>query len=727
MTKRCLSILLIALILLPGAALAGDTQAMGRYVENTIQLPDELTYIVKLFMSEDERLMIVGVVIKDTAEDVKTYIQDDQGWTETACLQTESGFYDITQRGEETYVLYYYHNSEGEYESIKAGRISDGEMIPLDLDLSGLSPLKLEIAADGTLLIQSDDGIFAYDPKTSEMIERFDVLEGAFTTQGDAFFAVSSANQSVLQYNVATGQLINDMKNAPITGEDVLAYDGQSLYLANTGGIYRITPGGSIWEQLVDGNLTSLCQPSISPRSMVIHDGDVYVSAYDGQGPVLLYYSYDEGVSTLPLYELTVYTLYENDMLTMAVSQFQKQNPDYKVNITVLLDEGAGVTADDAIRALNTELLAGKGPDVLLLDGLPMSGYIEKGVLYDLSKMVSELNDAGELISSLFTPMYQDEKIYTVPTSCKLYAALSNSDEVGEADTLESMIELIEQSSAESPIIWRTRQGYFNIFLPTSYPVWFGADGQLDEAMFKRYLEAVDAIYACAGAEIGESDEGISDDKRNYLWVMEYYDVGGGIMNGQGDYFVDLDLRRVKDGRSLFHPIKISSFNKDMIELTLLNEISGTLAWLPGQADRAYSPSGMLGVNAHSTQIEAAIELVRTALSQDVQDVDTYTGLPVNPKSLDKFVEKDSSISSVGTGGTDPVTGEHYEMHGEWPVRAVRERIAAMLSEAATPYIPNDTLLDMIMNELASYFNGEMDAQTATSLVSAKVRAYLAE
>ena len=37
------------------------------------------------------------------------------------------------------------------------------------------------------------------------------------------------------------------------------------------------------------------------------------------------------------------------------------------------LPEGTAVTRDDAIRTLNTELLSGNGPDVLVLDGLPVA------------------------------------------------------------------------------------------------------------------------------------------------------------------------------------------------------------------------------------------------------------------------------------------------------------------------------------------------------------------
>ena len=43
------------------------------------------------------------------------------------------------------------------------------------------------------------------------------------------------------------------------------------------------------------------------------------------------------------------------------------------------------VTDTDALKVLNTEIMAGTGPDVLLLDGISEDTYIERGMLENLS------------------------------------------------------------------------------------------------------------------------------------------------------------------------------------------------------------------------------------------------------------------------------------------------------------------------------------------------------
>ena len=60
------------------------------------------------------------------------------------------------------------------------------------------------------------------------------------------------------------------------------------------------------------------------------------------------------------------------------ISEFQDKYP----NTEIIYETGEGsegtVTVADRIRALNARILAGDGPDILVLDGLPTESYIEK-------------------------------------------------------------------------------------------------------------------------------------------------------------------------------------------------------------------------------------------------------------------------------------------------------------------------------------------------------------
>ena len=79
----------------------------------------------------------------------------------------------------------------------------------------------------------------------------------------------------------------------------------------------------------------------------------------------------------------TVYSLETNNLILDMISEFENEYPD----IELIYETGEGsegsTTKSDQIRALNARILAGDGPDVLLLDGLPVESYIQKGILED--------------------------------------------------------------------------------------------------------------------------------------------------------------------------------------------------------------------------------------------------------------------------------------------------------------------------------------------------------
>lgn len=64
-------------------------------------------------------------------------------------------------------------------------------------------------------------------------------------------------------------------------------------------------------------------------------------------------------------------------------------NSNITINYQIGVPEGTGVDTSDAIKKLNTEIMAGKGPDILLLDNLPVDSYIENEVLADIKDIVT--------------------------------------------------------------------------------------------------------------------------------------------------------------------------------------------------------------------------------------------------------------------------------------------------------------------------------------------------
>lgn len=88
-----------------------------------------------------------------------------------------------------------------------------------------------------------------------------------------------------------------------------------------------------------------------------------------------------------PKEKLRIYSL-KGRTIRQAATLFQEKHPELEVTYEIGYTGENGVTLPDAIRTLNTELMAGEGPDILILDGLPADSYVDKGILEDLTDLV---------------------------------------------------------------------------------------------------------------------------------------------------------------------------------------------------------------------------------------------------------------------------------------------------------------------------------------------------
>lgn len=138
----------------------------------------------------------------------------------------------------------------------------------------------------------------------------------------------------------------------------------------------------------------------------------------------LLRYRWDSELTVSAGGELTIFSLYRSDTVEAAVNAWQKATGG-AATYTWALEEGSedGHTTvngsrEDALTQLNTQLLAGAGPDVLILDDMPVDSFIEKGLLMNLSGQV----DTSGMLENL-TGVWQTEEGLFAPARPVLSSA----------------------------------------------------------------------------------------------------------------------------------------------------------------------------------------------------------------------------------------------------------------------------------------------------------------
>lgn len=128
---------------------------------------------------------------------------------------------------------------------------------------------------------------------------------------------------------------------------------------------------------------------------------------------------------------------------------FSQQYPNCNIILeysTYSTEEGSDVTYDDAIRNLNTKLLAGNSPDVLFLDGLPIEALNQQGILSNINLDI----DTSKYYENVLNSYTNSGGIYAYPTALNLFLFASSeaSTNLSEHNTMENIANLYKDPKA---------------------------------------------------------------------------------------------------------------------------------------------------------------------------------------------------------------------------------------------------------------------------------------
>lgn len=512
------------------------------------------------------------------------------------------------------------------------------------------------------------------------------------------------------------------------TGRTAYAFFGQeenTVYVACSEGLYRHVIGGSAMEQVIDGSLCSLSNPSYGIMAALETDDAEFLLVYSGGQ--LARYVYDADVSAVPENQLTVYSLQESSSVQQAILAYQNAHPDVYVNYEIGMEE-LSVTREDALKNLNTQLLAGEGPDVLILDGLPLDSYIEKGVLLDLSGTVAEL----PLYENLIRPFYQGTQIYAVPNEFQLPLIAGEPETVATATDYESLASALESLRAQYPdgalISGCTPKAILKLFSLICEPAWTDAEGNADSDAIREFLaqskhiydaqlqgvsqEAVDSYQEQATAYAAEYGTEIYDDSQFTILSPISYLCG----------YSRTECGTVYDIYSMTSAFSIA--RTEGYEDTQINT-------LDGQSGKVYVPVNLLGVNAASANQEGALAFVEMMLGADQQQT-VIEGFPVNSEALEALLAdtpdntgEDGAYIYWASSAAD--SDEVFEGITYWFTEAEKETLRSWIAAAETPFLQDTTLESAVFSEGEKYLNGEENLDDAVANILKAVSVYQSE
>lgn len=399
--------------------------------------------------------------------------------------------------------------------------------------------------------------------------------------------------------------------------------------------------------------------------------------------------------------------------LRQSILEFNRAGSGVRIEVS---DYSQYATEEDylaGVTKLNTEIISGNVPDLLVADNLPVEQYGAKGLLCDLYEFIdsdSELSRES-FFENILASFESDGKLYSIAPGFYVMSLIGRADVVGAEPgwTMDEMMAVIREHPEVQYVMepYMTQSTMLSTMLTLSlgqYVDWETGECGFDSEGFIEILEFCMEMPSDATSASGESTPAM-----------------------------------VSEGRQLLVSMTAADFQEyQMYEAMFGGEIAFKGYPSAERAGNVAAPSGSkLCISSSCQNKDAAWSFLRSMLTEDYYDSDRryIYGYPLNKAAYDaaeaKAMEKQYTTDpetgeqveqSVGGWGWDDLYVEIYAMSEE-EAQALRELIASVKHS----YSYDKTIMEMITEECSSFFAGEKTAQETAALIQNRVSIYVNE
>lgn len=602
------------------------------------------------------------------------------------------------------------------------GFMNGGMAYQIDLETKTITPMDLP------------DTVSVGEVTTSGLEKMF--AAGDYIMSKEWLFQVST------QTAVDDTVLCDYIKEASQGGHSIAAcFDSSdnTMYVAAADGLYGHVIGGSIMEKLIDGEMSNLGDPTKNVVSVLKNEDNSFLMAYD-DGEIDLY-TFDKDVPAVPTKQITVYSLNQNILVSKAVSMFRKSHPEVFVKQEVGISGDYGITEEDAIRNLNTKLLAGEGPDILLLDHMPMDSYIEKNMLADLEEIVGGLEQENNFFTNILRAYQTDKGLYAVPFRYQIPVLVGQKGKIESGQGMTSFAKTVKKAREELPNADTVMGTYTaeellkRLYMVGSDSLLYlsGKDGvdpekKLDKEAIKTYLEQANEIYQAEQKNI--TDEKLQSHLESITWQEE---------NGMLENVENLRI----DVGGIFEAL---TGNQSYVlgKLSGMTDLQLSLGSPDGQEEKGFDyeifsstegklfvPNGIIGMNEKTKEKELAVSFIKELLGIEVQKADLDNGFPVNADAFDKFTETLHPDASYGFSAAviseDGQGSEPVHFSAKWPGEEAIAKLKKQIGELTIPTLSDGVVYSAVLENGIKVLEGNMSVDEGCDAIVQKIEIYLAE
>ncbi len=740
-----------------GQESSSDNTAMGRYVEKTIDVSGITGYGSGLYTLEDGSLIVADAensfLMTEDGGESWTTIETEWKWE----LQEENYIRSLAVGKDNTVGVIYeviQDSSAEDYnpfvENLEVMIVKpDGTQIPVQMNLlrEDEELYRILIADSGRIFVSTYGTIHnIYEIKEDGSSEIFLELESMailMQVQNQLMIIDDSDNDGLLIYDMEKEQYIEDevlndfleenYKNRTNNGGsfyDLFFFMGEEnvLYLAGKKGLHRHVIGGSAIEQVIDGSLSIFNNPAYNLRSVAMLNSSEFMAMFTNGK--LVRFTYNPDIPTVPNEKLKVYSLQDNSTVRQAVTLYQMAYPNVYVEYEVGMEGGNSVTREDALKNLNTKIAAGEGPDVFILDNMPLDSYIEKGLLLDLSPILENLDGEEALFENIVEAFRKEDKIYEIPCEIQIPVVFGEKAYISGITDLKDMADAMENLREKYPekdiCGYCSAESIMRLFSMVSVPYWTTDKGTVDREVLSDYLMQVKRIYDAQTDTLGEEV------------IDRYYDLSEWYRELDG-YSLDENSDRIRMGGLDYMDYVMG--RQQLMTGTLLDDFTYAILTSMKQMGEfedcetilmnpnIFYPQTLAGISAVSESREQAEDFLRQLLGKENQS-SLFSGFAVNKAAFD-IIRVESEEAEDGE-----VYGDMSMMDedGRWVnLRSYRPTVEEVrilqnwIESANTPYIEDDLLEEAVYEAGADYLKGSRSLEDTLDAIEKKVALYMAE
>lgn len=413
--------------------------------------------------------------------------------------------------------------------------------------------------------------------------------------------------------------------------------------------------------------------------------------------------------------QISLATVYTNWQIRQEVVNFNKSNEEYRITIT---DYNSLYATDDdymaGLNKLNTDIVSGKVPDILVVEeNMPVSSYINKGLFEDLKPYINKDQeiDMNDLMPNVIEAFSTDGKLYTLMPSYYIDTLVAKASDVGDERgwTVQEAKELMASKPEGTQFINNITR-----------------ENMLDYCMSMAGSQFIDW-------ETGKCNFN-SDEFIQMIEFIKSFPEEVTMEEFEDDYWINYDAMW-REGKVITSKVGISSFSYyNYLEKGTYGEKITMIGFPTSAGDGSViRPTFQLAISSKSPNKEGAWAFLRTFLLEEYQTGDSNYNLPISIKRLKELAEEATQRPYYIDENGNKVEYDDTYYVGEVEIvippmtKQETEEFMEQLYSFTEVYHYDDSLLNIIKEEIAPYFKGQKSAKDVVAIINSRAQIYVSE